>query len=255
MKKLLLSFFAFGCIISNVFAQPQGGICTPDPLYADSIYGAWPDTVTNFPPALVNSYYETVLNFKAPATVTADLDPSGQFVGSPIQSYKVTSVDGLPTGYVYSCNASNCTYTGGTQGCATVYGTTATTGTYNITINLEVTVLVTLIPGFPPTPVTQTASFAGYKIVVGTAGTIEQVIAPITVSPNPATNVLNINGISSSMKASSISITNIEGKIVASKEVSNSSNLIFDVAGMKAGIYFVNVKHASGVETVKFIKE
>jgi hypothetical protein len=114
---------------------------------------------------------------------------------------------------------------------------------------------VTLIPGFPPTPVTQTASFTGYKIVVGTAGTIEQIIAPITVSPNPAANVLNINGITASMKASSISITNIEGKVVASKEVSNSSSLSFDVAGMKAGIYFVNVTHASGVETVKFIKE
>ena len=255
MKKLLLSFFAFGCFVSNVFAQPQGGICTPDPLYADSVYGAWPDTTTNFPPAAVNSYYETVLNFKAPATVTADLDPSGNFVGSTIQSYQVTSVDGLPTGYLYSCNATNCTYSGGTQGCATVYGTTATTGTYNVTINLDVTVLVTLIPGFPPTPVTQTASFTGYKIVVGTAGTIEQIIAPITISPNPAANVLNINGITASMKASSISITNIEGKVVASKEVSNSSSLSFDVAGMKAGIYFVNVTHASGVETVKFIKE
>ena len=255
MKKLLLSFFAFGCIVSNVFAQPQGGTCTPDPLYADSVYGAWPDTTTNFPPAAVNSYYETVLNFKAPATVTADLDPSGQFVGSPIQTYKVTSVDGLPAGYLYSCNAANCTYSGGTQGCATVYGTTATTGTYNITINLDVTVLVTLIPGFPPTPVTQTASFAGYKIVVGTAGTIEQVIAPITVSPNPATNILNINGISSSMKASTISITNIEGKVVTSKEVTSNSSQSFDLSTMKGGIYFVNVYHASGVETVKFIKE
>jgi hypothetical protein len=114
---------------------------------------------------------------------------------------------------------------------------------------------VTLIPGFPATPVTQTASFAGYKIVVGTAGNIEQVIAPITVSPNPATNVLNINGISSTMKASTISITNIEGKVVTSKEVTSNSSQSFDLSTMKDGIYFVNVYHASGVETVKFIKE
>jgi hypothetical protein len=255
MKKLLLSFFALMCISTAALAQPQGGICIPDPLYTDSIYGAWPDTTTNFPPAAVNAYYETVLNFKAPATVTAGLDPSGQFVGSPIQSYKVTSVDGLPFGYLYACNASNCTYNGGTQGCATVYGTTASTGTYPVTINLDVTVLVTLIPGFPPTPVTQGASFDGYKIVVGTAGQIEQIFAPLKVVPNPAKNNITIDGITSSMKASSISITNIEGKVLLTKNVESNSTNTLDLSGINSGIYFVNVYHAYGVEKVKFVKE
>ncbi|MFY7944233.1 MAG: hypothetical protein ACOVNZ_06605, partial [Crocinitomicaceae bacterium] len=111
MKKLLLSFCCLGFFAFNGFSQAPS--CTPDSQYADSIYGAWPDTVTNFPPATVNAYYETVLNFKAPATVTADLDPTGQFVGSPIQEYKVTTVEGLPTGYQYACNSNVCTYAGG----------------------------------------------------------------------------------------------------------------------------------------------
>jgi hypothetical protein len=166
MKKLLLLFIGFIGFSMAALAQPQGGTCVPNSQYADSVYGAWPDTTTNFPSAQANVYYETILNFKAPATVTADLDPSGQFVGSPIQTYKVTSVVGLPVEYTYACNVGNCTYNGGTQGCATVYGTTATTGTYNVTINLDVTVLVTLFPGFPPTPVTQQASFTGYRIKV-----------------------------------------------------------------------------------------
>lgn len=255
MKKLLLLFFGFGGMSTMALAQPQGGICVPDPQYVDSVYGAWPDTLTNFPPAAANVYYETVLNFKAPATVTADLDPSGQFVGSPIQQYNVTSVDGLPTGYAYTCNAANCTYTGGTQGCATVYGTTATTGTYNITINIDVTVLVTLFPGLPPTPVTQSTSFQGYKIVVGTAGQIEQIIAPLKVIPNPAKNNITIDGITSSMKASSISITNIEGKVITTKNIEANNSSSFDISELKSGIYFVHVNHASGVEKVKFIKE
>ncbi len=255
MKKLLLSFVGIVGLSSVALAQPQGGICVPDPLYADSVYGAWPDTVTNFPPGTANVYYETVLNFKAPATVTAELDPTGQFVGSPIQSYVVTSVDGLPANFQYTCNAAQCSYTGGTQGCATVYGTTATTGTYNITINIDVTVLVTLFPGLPPTPVQQSTSFTGYKIVIGTAGQIEQIIAPLKVVPNPAKNMIVIDGITSSMKATSISISNIEGKEILSKKVdSNSSNTI-DLSEVKSGIYFVNVNHAYGVEKVKFVKE
>jgi hypothetical protein len=255
MKKLLLLCVGFVGFTTVALAQPQGGTCVPDPLYADSVYGAWPDTVTNFPPAQVNAYYETVLNFKAPATVTADLDPSGQFVGSPIQQYKVTSVDGLPVGYAYTCNQTACTYTGGTQGCATVYGTTATDGTYNITINLDVTVLVTLFPGLPPQPVTQSTSFAGYKIVVGTAGQIEQLIAPLKVIPNPAKNVITIEGLTNSMKATSISITNIEGRTVSTKSMVGNANTTFDVSNLNSGIYFVNVYHASGVEKVKFVKE
>jgi hypothetical protein len=254
MKKLLLSFFAFGCIFTNALAQPQGGTCTPDPLYTDSIYGAWPDTVTNFPPGLANVYYETILNFKAPATVTAELDPSGQFVGSPIQSYNVTSVDGLPTGFAYTCNAANCTYNGGTQGCATVYGTTATTGTYNITINIDVTVLVTLFPGLPPTPVQQSTSFTGYKIVIGSAGTIEKIIAPLKVLPNPATSQITIEGITSSLNANSVTITNLEGKILSKRDLKTNSSNIFDISELQSGIYFANVYHASGVEKVKFVK-
>lgn len=254
MKKLLLSFFAFGCVVSNVLAQPQGGTCTPDPQYTDSIYGAWPDTVTNFPPGTANVYYETVLNFKAPATVTAELDPSGQFVGSPIQSYVVTSVDGLPAEFLYTCNAPQCSYTGGTQGCATVYGTTPTTGTYSITINLDVTVLVTLFPGLPPTPVTQQASFTGYKIVIGTAGIIEQIIAPLKVIPNPAASQITIEGITNSMKASSIAIANLEGKVITKRDLTSNSSNSFDISDLQSGIYFINVYHASGVEKVKFVK-
>jgi hypothetical protein len=252
MKKLLLSFAAAVVAVMSVQAQN----CTPNAQYADSTYGVWPDTTTNFPPATQNVAYSTDLNFKVPAVVTPEIDASGQFVGSEIQSFTVTGVDGMPTGYTYACNVASCTYAGGSNGCANVYGTTSdAVGTYNVTINVDATVLVALLPGLPPQPVTQGTSFTGYKIVVGLAGTIEQVIAPILVSPNPANDVIKVEGITSSMKASKVEVTNVEGKVVASKEVANATNFNFDLSGMKAGIYFVNVTHASGVETVKFIKQ
>lgn len=243
MKKLLLSFAV--AVIATINVQAQS--CTPNAQYADSVYGVWPDTTTNFPPATQNVFYSTDLNFKVPADVPASLDAT--LAGTPIEGFVVTGVAGLPVGFDYACNVSSCQYAGGSNGCANVYGTAATTGVYNVTIQITATVTLPFIGG-----VDQDVEFTGYKIVVGAAGTIEQVIAPIIVSPNPANDEINIEGISASMKASKIEITNIEGKVVASKEVSNSSNFSFDLAGMKAGIYFVNVAHASGVETVKFIK-
>jgi hypothetical protein len=112
-----------------------------------------------------------------------------------------------------------------------------------------------VFPGLPPVPNEQSTSFTGYKIVIGTAGQIEQIIAPLKVVPNPAKNMIAIDGITSSMKATSISISNIEGKEILSKKVdSNSSNTI-DLSEVKSGIYFVNVHHAYGVEKVKFVKE
>lgn len=63
----------------------------------------------------------------------------------------------------------------------------------------------------------------------------------ILISPNPANDVIKVEGISASMKASKVEITNIEGKVVASKEVANSFNFnfSFELAGKKAGIYFI----------------
>ena len=249
MKKILLSVFLFGLSYVNINAQS----CTPGANFVDSTYGVWPDTTQNLPWATVNVAYSTDINFKVPATVTIDLDPSGQFVGSPIQSFTVTGLSGLPVGYNYGCNISGCTYNGGANGCANVYGTTATTGTYPITIEVDATVSVTLIPGFPPTPVTQSVSFGGYKIIVGNAGLIEQVIAPLNVVPNPTSGKMNISGLTEAMSSALVSITNIEGKVVASQQMNGTTNCAFDLTNMDSGIYFASIQYAGGVENIKFI--
>lgn len=254
MKKLLLSVFTIAVISFVSHSQS----CTPGANYADSTYGVWPDTTQNFPPGLVNVFYSTDLNFKVPSTVTAEVagsDPTAQgFIGSPIQGFVVNGVNGLPTGFNYACNISSCSYAGGANGCANVYGTNGTAGTYPLTIDITATVLVT-IPFLGQQAVEVPTSFSGYRIVLGTAGTIEQFISPITVSPNPANEFINIEGITSATKAKSVSILNLEGKVIAEKEVSTGTTISFDLTGIKSGIYFVNVTHASGVETVKFIKE
>ena len=255
MKKNLLYFCAIFLFSAQVFAQS----CTPGANFADSTYGILPDTTNNFPPAMVDVAYSEDINFKVPSEVTADVtggDPAlDAFIGSPIESFKVTSVDGLPPGYDHACNVSTCEYLGGENGCANVFGTCSVAGIYAVTINVEGVIMVVLFPGLPPTPVTQPISFGGYRIDVGTAGNIENIIAPITVAPNPANESISVYGITSSMEATDIAIVNVEGKVVLNQMIENSTDFKFDLSHVQSGIYFVKVAHKYGVDTIKFIKE
>ena len=256
MKLLLLSLTFAVFTANNLGAQS----CTPGSNFADSTYGVWPSPATNFPAALVSVPYTTDVNFKVPSTITDEIvavvPEAAMALGSPIQSFKIIGVTGLPIGFLYACNISSCQYNGGSNGCANICGTTTVpAGSDPVSIDVEVTVLISLFPGFPPTPYPVETSFDGYSIELGNAGTIEQIIAPITVSPNPANNEIKIEGITASMKANQISILNIEGKVVAEREIKDVLNTTFDLSALKAGIYFVNVSHASGNKTVKFIKQ
>jgi len=246
MKKSLplLAFFSFFAFAS--FGQS----CVPGANFVDSTYGVWPDTTQNFPPAAANVAYSTDLNFKVPATVTAELDASGQFVGSPIQSFTVTGVQGLPAGYNYACNIANCTYNGGANGCANIWGTTATTGTYPITIEVDATVLVSLFPGLPPAPVTQSVSFSGYKIIVGSAGLITGVIEPLNVFPNPSNGISTVKG----LNGTRLSLSNLSGQQLFVKSIEGLSSTELNLNGFNAGIYFINVYGEQGVETIRIIK-
>ncbi|MFM7388929.1 MAG: T9SS type A sorting domain-containing protein [Bacteroidota bacterium] len=247
MKKSLplLAFFSFLAFAS--FGQS----CVPGANFVDSTYGVWPDTTQNFPPAAANVAYSTDLNFKVPATVTAELDASGQFVGSPIQSFTVTGVQGLPAGYNYACNIANCTYNGGANGCANIWGTTATTGTYPITIDVDATVLVSLFPGLPPAPVTQSVSFSGYKIIVGNAGLITGVIEPLNVYPNPSSDVSTVRG----LNGTRLTLSNLNGQVLMVKSIAGISTTELNLSDLNAGVYFLNVYGELGVETIRIIKK
>lgn len=250
MKKLLLSL---AVVASSVAVVAQN--CTPNQVWADTVsggYGAYPDTVVNFPTATVNVFYTTDLNFLVPAQVTANLDPTGLFVGNTINFFTVDDVVGLPAELAYACNISSCQYSGGANGCASLYGTPVVADViYDITI--QITANVQTFIG----AVSQQAEFTGYKIIVNdvTGSVPFQVIEPLAVSPNPSSTKVTLSGVSPSLKASQITVTDITGKIVHSIEPGNYSNYTFDVSGLDAGIYIINVEHAYGFDSIKFIKE
>ena len=68
MKQLVLTLAA-AALTTAAAAQ-----CTPDPLYADSVFGVWPDTLENFKPGMVNVFYSDTLNLIIPTDANS-LDP------------------------------------------------------------------------------------------------------------------------------------------------------------------------------------
>ncbi len=131
---------------------------------ADSTFGAWPDTIQNFPAADVGVYYEEDLNFKVPSD-GGDVDPT--FTGVSIDSFQVVDVVGLPACLTYACNQSSCSWLGGEVGCAQISGTCNTSGSYDVTIE---TLGWTTVIGALSVPY----DFAGYRIDVnGSTGLME----------------------------------------------------------------------------------
>jgi hypothetical protein len=247
MKKLLLS-----ALFATTYALSWGQSCTPGINFVDSTYGIWPDTTQNLPPADPNVAYSTDINFKVPSTVTAEIDPSGQFVGSVIQQFTIDAVQGLPPGFDFACNVSNCTYLGGSNGCANLYGTTDSVAVFPVSVDITATVLVVLFPGLPPTPVTQTVSFDGYKIVVGSGGTIDKVINPLSLQPNPATTTLEVTGLYPG-SSSLVTLRDLTGKTIDVLQT-NASSVTFDLSKLASGSYLIELTDAFGTQQQKFVK-
>jgi hypothetical protein len=247
MKKLLLS-----ALFATTYALSWGQSCTPGVNFVDSTYGIWPDTTQNLPPADPNVAYSTDINFKVPSTVTAEIDPSGQFVGSVIQQFTIDAVQGLPPGFDFACNISNCTYLGGANGCANLYGTTDSVAVFPVTVDITATVLVVLFPGLPPTPVTQTVSFDGYKIVVGSGGTIDQVINPLSLQPNPATATIEVAGLFAG-GSSVVTLRDLSGKTIEVLQT-NASSVTFDLSKLASGSYLIELTDSFGTQQQKFVK-
>jgi hypothetical protein len=159
IKNLLFS------IVLIVFVLPSklnAQTCSPDPLYADSLFGIWPDTNDNLPCGLPNVYYETVLQFKMP-TEAAQIDPVTYPPGIPVNTVTLSNVSGLPSGIAFTTNTASSNpanqWNGGDQGCALLLGSAAA-GTYNVTIDVIGNISIGGQAADVP------ISFGGYRLII-----------------------------------------------------------------------------------------
>ena len=101
--------------------------CVPNPIYADSSFNIWPDTLTNLPCAFADNAagYEAVINLKTLADTTINVIGFGD-ITAYISAFRVNGVTGLPAGFTYASNVSQWTNGGSSpnfipvQGCMSV---------------------------------------------------------------------------------------------------------------------------------------
>lgn len=240
MKKTLLSIGTFltATIISlNVNAQ-----CTPDPLYADSVYGIWPDTTENLPDAQCGQYYETFVDFKVPSDAGA-IDPT--YTGVPVNWIRLDGISGLNAAglnmtYAAGPNGAN-QWNANQQGCAKINGVPTALGIYALT--MDVTAELSL-SGFP---VSQAQQITGYRIevvgtcpAVGIANVAGSEFALAQNTPNPFNSVTNISFTSPNAGLITLTVFNMIGETVIQKSITANEGVntfVINGTELPEGIY------------------
>jgi hypothetical protein len=101
-------------------------------------------------------------------------------------------------------------------------------------------------------------TFGGYRIHVVAAGTasIEPNMNPeLMVYPNPVQDELTIDNLNQFSNVGSIRIVNVEGKLIESVAYNGDASMNINTEALVAGVYFIEIAHAAGIERVKFMKK
>jgi hypothetical protein len=237
MTKQLLLAAAFAAASYQGLAQ-----CTPDQLYADSLYGVWPDTTADFATGYVGAFYSDTLNLLVP-TDAGVINPG--FAGFVIDSVQFTGIDNLPPGLSVGCNsqtAAACTYITGAVGCGLIEGTPTTAGSYDVTLN----VLAYTTLGGTPLPVPQ--SFTGYTIVISSSTGINDAnvgLAQVRNVPNPFSQSTTIEYTLQRSTNATVRVYNLLGDEVwmtTAQARAGLNKVTFEPAGSPDGIYLYKVQ-------------
>ena len=73
------------------------------------------------------------------------------------------------------------------------------------------------------------------------------------VYPNPASNVINVSN--ENYKITSVSISDLNGRIVKQSAFDNLSKVELNVSDLSSGVYMMNIKSAQGEVTKKIVKQ
>jgi hypothetical protein len=275
MKKILLSLtFAFAAF----FADAQ---CTTNPLYQDSAYSIWPDTIQNLPHVTQGISYYTQIDLKTPTTLieaasgdssitTIDTVGTSFYVGHwPVDSMIMVETIGAPNGIILDCNTLYCSYDGDVVGCANVYGTTNDpVGIYPITIVVNVYTHGELtLFGFNVPVETDLYSatgayetIGGYNIVVGALTGLETFhqddFALFQNSPNPFAETTNIKFNSPNPENIVFKVYNLLGEEIESQLISSSmgvNTINLNTLSYSEGIYLYSINNGDKVLTKRMI--
>lgn len=247
MKRTLLS----GMFVAA--ALWAGAQCVPNPIYQDSLFGAWPDTTENFLPGTVDLAYSDTLFLLVPQDA-GDINPL--FSGLMIDSVVYAGISGLPPGITVQCNSQTpapCTFLPSQVGCGLLSGVPTTAGTY------EMELAVIGYANFLGTSTPFDYVFPGYSITISPSVGVNEVataLGKVQNVPNPfATRTLIEFNVSKSTLAR-VKVFNLVGEELWSETVearTGQNKVPFDASRMGSGVYLYKVEANGQVFTGRMV--
>ena len=226
MKKLFTTvLFLLVCTLG--YSQ-----CTPDPQF--TIGGIYPDSATGLSEAYVGQAYNELITIITPTDTTVD---AGQITGLPIgivsvdiDSITLNTVSGLPPNFDYYCDPPSCGFIGGTTECAELYSLVDPTindiGNYQIVF--ETTAYVSGIPLLGSTTQDDVIDYYYLNIVNSTAVLnylSKDKFQINNISPNPATDFVNINYLIGNESNVRCDVYNLVGEKIDSFKFSSNKGI------------------------------
>lgn len=240
MKKTLL-LAALALITTGAGAQ-----CVPNTLYADSVYGVWPDTTQNFSGGILGVPYSDTLNILVPSNASLVDSSYPSFVA--IDSISLDQVTGLPPGIQVNCNSQTnapCTYLANHLGCGLLEGTPTQEGTFHLV--LHTTVYINFF-GAQAVP----RNFTGYTITIapnpaGIGGVDFVDKGSLRNVPNPFTGRTDIEFDLAKATPATVKVYNLLGEQLWSQTIqgkAGNNRVPFKALAMESGIYLYHVEAA-----------
>lgn len=251
MKKTILSIILLSALSVAGIAQ----VCTPDPTFVSSgvkgIFPATGDPIAVGTPGV--AYSQTF-------TLTAPVDTTVMGFYATLDSIHLDDITGLPAGLTYECSESDCMYTGGSEGCFKISGTSNENGTFPIAIMVTAYGLATGTPlGDVTLQTFGTQNFAQYSLVMGNVG-----VQTLTNSkfdmlqnvPNPFNGNTTIKFNSPSTETVSFFVFDVIGRQVHSSKinaVTGTNTISYSSEKVAPGAYFYTLSNSKTKITKRMI--
>lgn len=222
--------------------------CDPDQQYADETYGFWP---ADLAVGQVDINYGQTITLKAPVNGG---EINAAFAAYDIDSLKITSIEGLPEGYTYTCLDPDCSMLGGDLSCVVLSGVTNEPGQYPLIVNINLYATVASIGIEVPTAYTE------FTLVVEGTDNIDELNSSNFVlnqnAPNPFSNFTMIPFEIKDAGQASIEVYNLLGEQVFAASdfyAAGEHQLRLDAEEFQSGVYFYRLEVDGQVQTRRML--
>lgn len=260
MKRLFYSVLA---LVGFGFSIDSNAQCTPDPSNTDLVSYPAASTISNdtvWLPPVTGPGYSATFHLSIPNNINEGS------LNADIQTFKLVSLTGLPSGLDKQCNPSNCEFPGGQNGCIEIFGDADNTvqngATYILDIEFAADVTINGLSTTLDNASINQIIGTTYVFAMKTGGTVgvEELgfSSDVSLYPNPTQGVSNLTFDAKTAEDLTVSILDAQGRTINwfnTSTVEGNNSIELNTAGYASGIYQVVLSNSKGSHLTKLIVE